>query len=172
MCATSYRYSNCLEQLKKAHTKTTLVVEDQIHDPTRRKSEVTELACQLSRGQVKGWTVVEPARKYLNKKSRRGTQDECSFSRNYKKLRKHVHLSHPHAKPPVVDPVTDRQGIVRISLAHSSTKRLEGESRKGMLFVNQTSNGKEKEEAVKTLKQLIKLLMTMQMKNKQDYIVA
>ncbi|XP_042377941.1 uncharacterized protein LOC121970973 [Zingiber officinale] len=109
MCATSYRYSNCFEQLKKAHTKTTLVVEDQIHDllPTRRKSEVTELACPLCRGQVKGWTVVEPARKYLNKKSRSCTQDECSFSGNYKELRKHVHASHPHAKPRVVDPVTD-----------------------------------------------------------------
>ncbi|XP_074584976.1 uncharacterized protein LOC141840806 [Curcuma longa] len=113
MCATSYRYSNCLEQLKKAHTKTTLVAENQIHDllPTRRKSEVTELACPLCRGQVKGWTVVEPARKYLNKKSRSCTQDECSFSGNYKELRKHVHAAHPDAKPRAVDPVTDSKWI-------------------------------------------------------------
>ncbi|KAL0323364.1 UNVERIFIED_CONTAM: hypothetical protein Sangu_1955700 [Sesamum angustifolium] len=34
------------------------------------KSETSELLCPLCRGQVKGWTVVEPARWYLDAKKR------------------------------------------------------------------------------------------------------
>ncbi|GFQ02422.1 hypothetical protein PHJA_002386100 [Phtheirospermum japonicum] len=83
MCATSHRYSNCLEQYKKAHYG---------------------LLCPLCRGQVKGWTVVDPARKYLNSKKRSCMQDNCSFLGNYKDLRKHVKSEHPLARPRDVDP--------------------------------------------------------------------
>ncbi|CAL9770997.1 unnamed protein product [Musa acuminata subsp. burmannicoides] len=110
MCATSCRFSNCLEQFKKAYAKTTSLVESRIHDlPAWKKCEVVELACPLCRGQVKGWTVVEPARKYLNKKRRSCMQDDCSFIGSYKELRKHMRSEHPCAKPHVVDPVLEQK---------------------------------------------------------------
>ncbi|WOL02808.1 hypothetical protein Cni_G11527 [Canna indica] len=110
MCATSYRYSNCLEQFKKAYATTTSVMGNQNNDlPAWKKSNVTELACPLCRGQVKGWTVVEPAREYLNKKRRSCTQDNCSFTGNYKETRKHVKTVHPCAKPHAVDPVLEQK---------------------------------------------------------------
>ncbi|GAA0158896.1 hypothetical protein LIER_15805 [Lithospermum erythrorhizon] len=93
MCGTGFRYSNCLDQYKKAHTK----------------CEVMELPCPLCRGQVKGWTVVEPAREYLNTKKRSCMQDNCSFSGTYKDLRKHVKADHPCARPREVDPLLEQK---------------------------------------------------------------
>ncbi|KAE9603262.1 hypothetical protein Lal_00008154 [Lupinus albus] len=114
MCQTSYRHSNCLDQYKKAYTK---VTDDSIGDPGALldtnsvvdKSEVAELACPLCRGQVKGWTVVEPVRDYLNAKTRSCMQDNCSFVGNYKELRKHVKAEHPSARPRDVDPAHERK---------------------------------------------------------------
>uniref|UniRef100_A0A2P2KEJ0 Uncharacterized protein MANES_10G132300 n=1 Tax=Rhizophora mucronata TaxID=61149 RepID=A0A2P2KEJ0_RHIMU len=112
MCGTSFRYSNCLDQYKKAYTKVTssnstaenpIMVSDSGW-PVER-CEVTELACPLCRGQVKGWTVVEPAREYLNAKRRSCMQDDCSFVGTYKELRKHMRSEHPSARPREVDPV-------------------------------------------------------------------
>ncbi|KAI4299028.1 hypothetical protein L6164_032523 [Bauhinia variegata] len=117
MCGTSLRHSNCLDQYKKAYTKVISSnnrqpMEDSINNPsvlpnsnsTLEKCEVTELACPLCRGLVKGWTVVEPARDYLNAKKRSCMQDDCSFVGNYKELRKHVRAEHPSARPRAVDP--------------------------------------------------------------------
>ncbi|KAK6938466.1 Protein of unknown function DUF1644 [Dillenia turbinata] len=118
MCATSTRHSNCLEQYKKAYTKVTSKEDFQtLHgstdlsgfglgsDPLNESVEVSELLCPLCRGQVKGWTVVEPAREYLNTKKRSCMQDNCSFVGTYKQLKKHVRAEHPLAKPREVDPV-------------------------------------------------------------------
>lgn len=116
MCGTSYRHSNCLDQFKKAYTKVRSTQLDSIVDNTHNpelilpafsssgKSEAMELACPLCRGQVKGWTVVELARKYLNNKMRNCMQDSCSFVGTYKELKKHVRSEHPCAKPREVDP--------------------------------------------------------------------
>ncbi|XP_054778722.1 uncharacterized protein LOC129286740 [Prosopis cineraria] len=98
MCGTSLRHSNCLEQYKKAYTK---VVSSNL---PLDKSDITELACPLCRGQVKGWTVVEHAREYLNAKKRSCMQDNCTFVGNYKELKKHVRMEHPSAHPRAVDP--------------------------------------------------------------------
>ncbi|GJX80862.1 forkhead box protein G1, putative isoform 1 [Tanacetum coccineum] len=98
MCATSYRYSNCLDQYKKAYTK----VNSTQNDPNI-SSDTEELLCPLCRGQVKGWTVVKRARKYLNAKKRSCMQDNCLFVGSYKDLRKHVRASHPLARPREVD---------------------------------------------------------------------
>ncbi|XP_039013177.1 uncharacterized protein LOC120142731 isoform X2 [Hibiscus syriacus] len=59
----------------------------------------------LDQGQVKGWTVVEPAREYLNAKKRSCMQDDCSFVGTFKELRKHMRSDHPCARPREVDPV-------------------------------------------------------------------
>ncbi|KAL6984447.1 hypothetical protein U1Q18_017824 [Sarracenia purpurea var. burkii] len=118
MCATSNRYSNCLEQYKNAYTK---VSSTQIPEPSQgsmddsgftrglgcldKKADASELLCPLCRGQVKGWTVVEPARKYLNTKWRTCMQDNCSFIGSYKELRRHVKAEHPRSRPREVDPL-------------------------------------------------------------------
>ncbi|XP_057416982.1 uncharacterized protein LOC130711407 [Lotus japonicus] len=118
MCGTSLRHSNCLDQYKKAYTKVISPrdgqppVQGSVANPVElqdsnsplEKSEVTELACPLCRGQVKGWTVVEPVRDYLNAKKRSCMQDSCSFVGNYKELKKHVRAEHPLARPRMVDP--------------------------------------------------------------------
>uniref|UniRef100_A0A0V0IDF1 Putative zinc finger and BTB domain-containing protein 48-like n=1 Tax=Solanum chacoense TaxID=4108 RepID=A0A0V0IDF1_SOLCH len=122
MCGTSLRYSNCLDQYKKAYTKAILPdnnqpVQGDNDTPTAepfstwpsQKSEVSEVACPLCRGQVKGWTVVEPAREYLNSKKRSCMQDDCSFVGSYKEIRKHVKAEHPCARPREVDPLLEQK---------------------------------------------------------------
>ncbi|PHU12237.1 hypothetical protein BC332_19167 [Capsicum chinense] len=114
MCATSCRFSNCLEQYKKAYTKVTSIEGSELgllsnDDPNCSSGAAgclggAELLCPLCRGQVKGWTVVEPARKHLNAKKRTCMHENCSFVGTYKKLRKHVRREHPSARPLEVNP--------------------------------------------------------------------
>ncbi|XP_021748104.1 uncharacterized protein LOC110713960 [Chenopodium quinoa] len=106
MCATGYRFSNCLDQYKNAYAKATSgsITPDLNAEWPEEKIEASELLCPLCRGQVKGWTLVEPARKYLNKKKRTCMQENCSFVGNYKQLKKHVKNDHPWARPREVDP--------------------------------------------------------------------
>lgn len=116
MCGTSFRYSNCLDQYKKAYTKANssnvtadnpILVSDSSWSV--EKCDATELACPLCRGQVKGWTVVEPAREYLNTKKRSCMQDDCSFVGTYKELRKHMRTDHPSVRPRIVDPILEQK---------------------------------------------------------------
>ncbi|KAK4271127.1 hypothetical protein QN277_019864 [Acacia crassicarpa] len=122
MCGTSFRHSNCLDQYKKAYTKVVSsnngqAVQGSIDNPSplpdsnlpNEKDEVTVLACPLCRGQVKGWTVVQPAREYLNAKKRGCMQDSCSFMGNYKELKKHVRAEHPSGCPRDVDPAHEQK---------------------------------------------------------------
>ncbi|XP_061373157.1 uncharacterized protein LOC133315537 [Gastrolobium bilobum] len=121
MCGTSFRHSNCLDQYMKAYTKIISsyngqAMQGSMSNPgllqdsnTLEKSEVSELACPLCRGQVKGWTVVEPVRDYLNAKKRSCMQDNCSFVGNYKELKKHVRAEHPLASPHTVDPAHEQK---------------------------------------------------------------
>ncbi|KAE9595099.1 hypothetical protein Lal_00041384 [Lupinus albus] len=118
MCGTSYRHSNCLDQYEKAYTKVISsnngqqpwqgsisnqgVLQDS--NSTCGENEVSKLSCPLCRGQVKGWTIVEPVRDYLNKKKRSCMQGNCTFSGNYRELKKHVRVEHPSARPRAVDP--------------------------------------------------------------------
>uniref|UniRef100_A0A7N0RG40 Uncharacterized protein n=1 Tax=Kalanchoe fedtschenkoi TaxID=63787 RepID=A0A7N0RG40_KALFE len=104
MCGTSLRFSNCLDQYKKAYTKVT-----SMDDEPSEKCEMSALACPLCRGQVKGWVVVEPARKHLNSKRRSCMQDGCSFAGTYKELRRHVRSEHPSACPREVDPAVEQK---------------------------------------------------------------
>ncbi|KAI3912247.1 hypothetical protein MKW98_012058, partial [Papaver atlanticum] len=109
MCATSYRYSNCLDQFEKAYAKL-LSDEENLRSTGAEKSAAAELAaCPLCRGKVKGWTVVEPAREYLNAKKRSCMQENCSFVGAYKELRKHVRREHPCARPREVDPALEQK---------------------------------------------------------------
>ncbi|XP_057741132.1 uncharacterized protein LOC130958185 [Arachis stenosperma] len=112
MCGTSFRHSNCLDQYKKAYTNIISTNNQgalQDSNSLAGEKEVLKLACPLCRGQVKGWTVVEPARDYLNAKKRSCMQDNCLFSGNYKELRKHVRAEHPLARPRAVDPAHEQK---------------------------------------------------------------
>ncbi|XP_021898641.1 uncharacterized protein LOC110815256 [Carica papaya] len=122
MCATSCRFSNCLEQYKKAYMKVTSIERVQQWNSSadnsnmsftgitgNEKMEVPELLCPLCRGQVKGWTVVEAARRYLNSKKRACMQEKCSFVGSYKELRNHVKAKHPLARPRAVDPALEEK---------------------------------------------------------------
>ncbi|GFP93869.1 hypothetical protein PHJA_001531200 [Phtheirospermum japonicum] len=100
MCGTSFRYSNCLDQYKKAYTKP---------ESPQTLPPHPDLVCPLCRGQVKGWTVVEPARAHLNTTRRSCMQDDCSFVGTFKELRKHVKVEHPCAKPREVDPMLEQK---------------------------------------------------------------
>lgn len=116
MCGTSHLHSNCLEQFKKASTKVRFTEYNSLEynsirlglTPSRwpliSNPIVRELSCPLCRGQVKGWTVVESARKYLDNKKRSCIQDDCSFVGAYKELKKHMKSDHPCAKPREIDP--------------------------------------------------------------------
>ncbi|KAF2561448.1 hypothetical protein F2Q70_00015580 [Brassica cretica] len=99
MCGTSFRYSNCLDQFKKASAK----LKSTSHQPVN-KSELGNLTCPLCRGQVKGWTIVQPARDFLNLKQRICMQENCVFAGSFRELRKHMKTDHPCAKPREVDP--------------------------------------------------------------------
>lgn len=120
MCGTSCRYSNCLDQYKKACLKVTSEDRNQplhgavrnnrrfLSPPVPSTPKAPELACPLCRGQVKGWTVVESAREFLNGKKRACMEDDCTFLGIYKELRKHVRSVHPSARPREVDPAHEQ----------------------------------------------------------------
>ncbi|KAL1223639.1 hypothetical protein V5N11_033881 [Cardamine amara subsp. amara] len=112
MCGTSFRYSNCLDQYKKASAKLKSSSHQQIN-----KSEVGNLTCPLCRGQVKGWTIVQPAREFLNLKKRICMQEKCVFAGTFKELRKHMKMDHPSAKPREVDPDVE-QNWRRLEIEH------------------------------------------------------
>ncbi|KAJ0241409.1 Zinc finger/BTB domain protein [Hirschfeldia incana] len=103
MCGTSFRYSNCLDQYKKASAKL--------------KSDLGNLTCPLCRGQVKGWTIVQPARDYLNLKKRICMQEDCAFAGTFRELRKHMRVEHPCARPREVDPDVE-QNWRRLEIEH------------------------------------------------------
>ncbi|KAJ6389676.1 hypothetical protein OIU77_027906 [Salix suchowensis] len=74
-----------------------------------RSVKPQSLLAHSAGGQVKGWTVVEPAREYLNAKKRSCMQDDCSFNGTYKELRKHMKTNHPSARPRAVDPSLEQK---------------------------------------------------------------
>lgn len=67
-----------------------------------------KLVCPLCRGQVKEWTVVDAARRFMNAKSRSCSCETCTFSGNYTDLRKHARMEHPQARPSEADPERER----------------------------------------------------------------
>lgn len=67
-----------------------------------------KLECPLCRGQITGWVVVEPARRFMNAKSRSCSYETCDFIGNYPELRKHARLEHPSVRPWEVDQKRNR----------------------------------------------------------------
>lgn len=67
-----------------------------------------KLVCPLCRGDINGWMVVEPARIFMNSKSRSCACETCDFSGTYAELRKHARLVHPEVRPAEADPERQR----------------------------------------------------------------
>ncbi|XP_071716894.1 uncharacterized protein [Rutidosis leptorrhynchoides] len=89
MCDTSSRHSNCLDQFQKSSMNATTQ---------------TKLVCPLCRGQINGWILVDPARKFMDSKTRSCSLETCDFTGNYLQLRKHARCEHPCVRPTAVDP--------------------------------------------------------------------
>ncbi|PUZ47369.1 hypothetical protein GQ55_7G159100 [Panicum hallii var. hallii] len=106
MCGTNYKHSNCLELFKNAYSREKPACKvSTVVAPTNQKPKTQLLACPICRGEVKGWTVVKPARRFLNRKRRACMHEDCSFVGTYKRLKRHVRSKHRLSKPREVDPV-------------------------------------------------------------------
>ncbi|WOK95798.1 hypothetical protein Cni_G04505 [Canna indica] len=99
MCDTSYRHSNCLDQYRKTFSGS-----ESPDDGADNPEHPANLLCPLCRGLVTRWTVIEPARRYMNAKSRSCSKESCAFSGLYDELRKHAREEHPSVRPSEADP--------------------------------------------------------------------
>ncbi|XWS20391.1 hypothetical protein CRYUN_Cryun31cG0097100 [Craigia yunnanensis] len=126
MCNTSYRHSNCLDQFCKSSVSapsTTMLQEIPLgnmtfsslswRDPSPFYDQIEagsdlQLLCPLCRGEIYGWSVVEPAREFMNSKARNCSSETCDFSGTYSELRKHAKFDHPLVRPTEVDPERQR----------------------------------------------------------------
>uniref|UniRef100_A0ACD5YHF8 Uncharacterized protein n=1 Tax=Avena sativa TaxID=4498 RepID=A0ACD5YHF8_AVESA len=95
VCGTDFVQSNCLEQLMESCRSP-----GSCDDPGS-----VEIRCPLCRGDVKGYTLVEPAREQLNRNRRSCMQDGCSYIGTYRQLCNHARKKHPSAKPRAADPL-------------------------------------------------------------------
>ncbi|XP_028790057.1 uncharacterized protein LOC114746038 [Neltuma alba] len=122
MCNTSHRHSNCLDQFCKSydpHLSSSTLEEISLTSTASRGScEVQaercgnqpqpNLVCPLCRGEIYGYMVLEPARRYLNSKLRSCSSETCDFQGTYSELRKHARSEHPSVRPSEVDPIRQR----------------------------------------------------------------
>ncbi|XP_051152682.1 uncharacterized protein LOC127266459 [Andrographis paniculata] len=96
MCDTSYRHSNCLDQFCKSAAASSV--------PNLHIEQQAKLLCPLCRGVVTGLDVVQPARRFMNSKTRSCSLETCNFSGDYDELRKHARQEHPFARSSEVSP--------------------------------------------------------------------
>ncbi|EEF30846.1 uncharacterized protein LOC8258348 [Ricinus communis] len=116
ICNTSYRHSNCLDQFCKSSVSSPSTITIQEIPSGRANSCLSaqtdvngsesqhKLACPLCRGEIYGWFVVDPARKFMNSKTRSCSYENCDFAGNYLELRKHARSDHPTVRPLEVHP--------------------------------------------------------------------
>nr|XP_043626326.1 uncharacterized protein LOC122597813 [Erigeron canadensis] len=97
MCSTNDFHSNCLAQFRKSSMNAD--ASPQVHG-----GEETKLVCPLCRGEINGWKVVNPARRFMDSKVRSCSLETCDFSGNYSQLKKHARCEHPNVRPRDVDP--------------------------------------------------------------------
>ncbi|KAJ7951866.1 Protein of unknown function (DUF1644) [Quillaja saponaria] len=127
MCNTSYRHSNCLDQFCKSdapYLSSEILQEIPLTStPSHRSQNQSQpghiwrsgsqlqpkLACPLCRGEIYGYVVLDPARKYMNAKPRSCSAETCDFCGTYSELRKHARSEHPAVRPSVVDPTRQRE---------------------------------------------------------------
>ncbi|GKB51223.1 putative zinc finger, RING/FYVE/PHD-type containing protein [Tanacetum coccineum] len=69
-----------------------------------KEREQAKLVCPLCRGRINGWIKANPARQFMDSKTRRCSVDTCNYAGNYLQLRKHARRKHPRVRPTDVDP--------------------------------------------------------------------
>lgn len=123
MCNTSHRHSNCLDQFCKSYgsrlsssmlqeiplTSSTSRWDCDVqlefgHTVQRGNHLHPNLVCPLCRGEIYGYMVLEPARRYMNSKPRSCSSETCEFQGTYSELRKHARSEHPSVRPSEIDP--------------------------------------------------------------------
>ncbi|KAJ0724783.1 putative transcription factor C2H2 family [Helianthus annuus] len=90
MCDTGPQLSNCLNQFHKSNVN--------------KVRQQAKLACPLCRGEINGWAVVDPARQFMDSKTRNCSVGTCDFVGNYSQLTEHASCVHPGVRPTDVDP--------------------------------------------------------------------
>ncbi|KAK4266673.1 hypothetical protein QN277_027559 [Acacia crassicarpa] len=122
MCNTSHRHSNCLDQFCKSYgphlssstleelslTSTVSPSSCEVQSERRGNQSLPNLVCPLCRGEIYGYMVLEPTRRYMNSKLRSCSSEMCDFQGTYSELRKHARSDHPSARPSEVDPIRQR----------------------------------------------------------------
>ncbi|GLT57560.1 hypothetical protein SLA2020_305260 [Shorea laevis] len=107
---TQLAYENSLISMTPESTITDFQEERREEGPTNMSTIPFEdhikpnLLCPLCRGLIKDRIVVEPARQFMNTKSRSCSCETCDRSDTYADLRKHARLEHPSARPSETDP--------------------------------------------------------------------
>ncbi|ONK64670.1 uncharacterized protein A4U43_C07F28600 [Asparagus officinalis] len=111
MCDTGHTHSNCLNRFKSAYKMSTAPKDPSHSDwsfgeafeviPSNSDNHPT---CPLCRGDVTGWIVIIEARSYLDMKKRCCEEQGCSYIGNFKELKEHAQLKHPHSHPSEIDP--------------------------------------------------------------------
>lgn len=114
MTDTSYRHSHCLDQFLKSPANESTDQQEEVSATIashHRESQASypervqsKLVCPLCRGQISTWVVREPARQFMNSKTRSCSLETCDFVGNYSELRKHARGEHPYVRPMEVDP--------------------------------------------------------------------
>ncbi|GLT47251.1 hypothetical protein SLA2020_209590 [Shorea laevis] len=108
VCNTSNRQSNCLIQFQKSSADSSSHSLPEDVQPIKGQQQ-PKLSCPLCRGQVNGWTVVEPARQFMNSKPRSCPFEECDYSGTYSELRNHIRGHHPMTNPSDVNPARQHE---------------------------------------------------------------
>lgn len=100
ICNTDVRHSGCLGQFYDSlspPTSTSWSQEASSESSSEfdTPSKWSTARCPLCRGQVQGWEIIQPARAYINSRTRSCSYETCEFSGDYAELRKHVRSDHP-----------------------------------------------------------------------------
>lgn len=74
----------------------------------RNIQESNILSCPLCRETVSSWMIVKETRQYLDLKPRSCSRELCTFTGNYRELRRHARMVHPATRPADIDPSRQR----------------------------------------------------------------
>lgn len=137
MCNTGCRHSNCLNEFFKQFSVSSSTIAPRESPLSSSGSSPTEpedapdfsiiepyqlnrscgnhlqpkLECPLCRGEVTGWVIDEPARRFMNSRPRSCSFEKCDFIGTYAELRKHARVGHPFVQPWEVDQERNQKWI-------------------------------------------------------------
>ncbi|KAK4748255.1 hypothetical protein SAY87_014841 [Trapa incisa] len=81
-------------------------------NPSTLTSERPNSVCPLCRGEIRGLQIIEPARAYMNSRTRSCSYENCEFSGDYAQLSEHVRSDHRHVEQQPRETAPDHRTIV------------------------------------------------------------